>query len=115
MADPLTIVLACATILGAAFVQGITGFGHALLAIGPLSVLLGPKPAVLVLTMLAPIIALAYYAKVRRHVAWAEVLALSVPICLVGMPLGIWLFTVIDSSHLERIVGILLVVFRPLG
>jgi uncharacterized membrane protein YfcA len=111
MVDPLPLAAAVLTILGAAFVQGVTGFAHALLAIGFLSVIFGAREAVLILSLLAPVIAVAIFVKVRREVVWREVLALAVPLCAVGMPLGILAFGVIPERALTRIVGALLVVF----
>ncbi|MEN8151187.1 MAG: sulfite exporter TauE/SafE family protein [Planctomycetota bacterium] len=110
MSEPLTLVLASLAVFVAAFLQGVTGFGHALIAIGFLSALFGPKEAVLVLTLIAPVIAVAYFLKMRREVDWREVACVSLPLCLIGLPLGIWLFDVIEPDHLGRAVGALLIV-----
>ena len=92
MSETELLALGSLAVFAAAFIQGVTGFGHALIAIGFLSALFGPKEAVLILTLVAPVIAVAYFAKVRRQVDWRETLWISLPLCLVGLPLGIWLF-----------------------
>ncbi|MCU0726636.1 MAG: sulfite exporter TauE/SafE family protein [Planctomycetes bacterium] len=109
MAEPLVLLLAAAAIFGAAFVQGVTGFGHALVAIGFLSLLFGAREAVLVLSLLAPPIALAVYLPLRRAVDRREALALALPLCLAGMPLGLLLFGTIPEAALRRVVGVLLI------
>ena len=109
MSEAATLGLSGLVCLAAAFIQGVTGFGHALVAIGFLSFLLGPKEAVLVLSLVAPVIAIAVWLKVRHDVDWREVTLLSLPLCLVGLPLGILLFTAIDATLLTRVVGVILV------
>jgi uncharacterized membrane protein YfcA len=94
----------------AAGVQGVTGFGHALVAIGFLSILLGPKEAILVLTLLAPVIAITLFVKVRRDVAWRETIWLGAAL-LAGIGPGIALFAYLPSGSLRRVVGGLLLVF----
>jgi uncharacterized membrane protein YfcA len=109
MSETTLLVLGSLVVFGAAFVQGVTGFGHALVAIGLLTLLFGAKEAVLILTLVAPVIAIAYFAKVRRKVDWREVTAISIPLCFVGLPLGVFAFKVIDPKALNRAVGVLLV------
>jgi uncharacterized membrane protein YfcA len=109
MAEPLTLLLASVAIFCAAFVQGVTGFGHALVAIGFLAFLFGPREAVLVLSLLAPPIALAIFLPLRHAVDRREALALALPLCLLGMPLGLLLFGTIPEAALRRVVGVLLI------
>lgn len=113
MPDPATLLGAALAIFAAAFVQGVTGFAHALLAIGFLSLLYGSSDAVLILSLLAPVIAVAYFVKVRKEVVWKEALAIALPLCLLGLPLGILAFSVLREyeSVLTMTVGALLVVF----
>jgi uncharacterized membrane protein YfcA len=110
LAPTQTILLAAAVIFGAAFVQGVTGFGHALLAIGLLTLLFGSADAVLILSLMAPAIAVAVFVRHWRRVDWKEVMVIAVPLCLVGMPLGIWLFAVVDKVALTKGVGVFLIV-----
>lgn len=106
----LPIAAAALAVFGAAFVQGVTGFAFGLLTIGFLSFLVGPREAVLLLAFLGPLISISIFWKVRRSTAWREALLLIVPLCAVGLPLGIWCFRVLDAGALGRIVGVLLVV-----
>ena len=69
--DPLILLAAAAAVFFAAGVQGVTGFGHGLLAIGFLSVLYGSRDAILILTLLAPLISVAIF--VRVCVTWRGV------------------------------------------
>jgi len=110
VASAETLFLATAIIFGAAFVQGVTGFGHALLAIGLLAMLFGGKDAVLILSVMAPAIALAVFARHWRRVDWKEVFLIALPMSLIGLPLGILLFTVIDEGALTCGVGIFLII-----
>jgi uncharacterized membrane protein YfcA len=114
MADAQTLILATAIIFGAAFVQGVTGFGHALLAIGLLTLLFGSNDAILILAVMAPAIAIAVYVRHWRRVNWREVLVITLPLCLIGLPLGIWLFKYVDQAGLQgtltRGVGAFLIV-----
>ncbi len=110
MASTETLLLAAAVILGAAFVQGVTGFGHALLAIGLLTMLFGSGEAILILSVMAPAIAIVVFVRHWRRVDWKEVLVVAGPLCLVGLPLGIWLFAYVDKAALTRAVGIFLIV-----
>ena len=77
MADAQTLLLATAIIFGAAFVQGVTGFGHALLAIGLLTLLFGSNDAILILSVMAPAIAIAVYVRHWRKVDWREVMVIA--------------------------------------
>jgi len=110
MTETTLILLGSLVVFAAAFIQGVTGFGHALIAIGFLSALFGTKEAVLILTLVAPVIATAYFVKVRKEMDWREVLTISLPLCLVGLPLGILLFKEINVDHLNRAVGAMLIV-----
>lgn len=100
---------AAAVILGAAFVQGVTGFAHGLLAIGPLILLFGPKEAVLILALVAPVISGVVFVRLFREVEWRETLIVAAPLALVGMPLGILAFQWIDPGALRGIVGVVLI------
>jgi uncharacterized membrane protein YfcA len=110
MAGSETLIPAAAVILGAAFIQGVTGFGHALLAIGLLTMLFGSNDAILILSVLAPAIAIAVFVRHWREVDWREVVVIAVPLCLVGMPLGILLFAYVDQAALTRGIGVFLIV-----
>jgi hypothetical protein len=109
LTDPLTLIAAAGVIAIAAFAQGVTGFGHALIAIGPLAWFFGPREAVLVLTLLAPPISLIVLWRLRRTGPLKEVLALSLPLVFAGMPLGLALFGSIPEAALARAVGAILI------
>ncbi len=113
MADPATLALASLVVFGAAFVQGVTGFAFGLLSLGFLALLFGAGEAVLVLTLVSPLASVLIFLRVRRHVDVREVLKVSLPLCLLGLPLGILCFLHLlhaAPAALTRIVGIVLVV-----
>jgi len=112
MVDPPLLAAAALVIFVAAFVQGVTGFAHALIAIGLLVRIFGVGEAVLILSLLAPVICVVVFVRVRKAVVWREVFALALPCVLVGMPLGIWAFSLLldQKETLTRMVGVLLVV-----
>jgi uncharacterized membrane protein YfcA len=110
LGDPVLLGLAALVTLLAAGVQGVTGFGHALLAIGFLSLLYGARDAILLLTLLAPAIAIVVFLRLRKDVDWRETAWLGIPVLVASVP-GIWLFQVLPTDALRRVVGVLLIVF----
>jgi uncharacterized membrane protein YfcA len=104
------ILLAVLVTLGAAFVQGVTGFGFGLLAVGFFALIFGPREGVLILSVVGPLISLEILVRVRRHLDWRETLWLVLPVTLAGVPLGLLAFGAMDPELLNRSVGALLVV-----
>ncbi len=108
--DPILLLTALAIVFLTAIVQGVTGFGMGLLAIGFLAMLFGAKEGVLLLTLIAPAISIAVFARHWRETDWREVLWLTIPL-VIGTAPGLWLFREIEAAPLRRVVGGLLVVF----
>lgn len=94
----------------AAFVQGVTGFAFGLLAIGALGAIYGMHTAVLILAVVGPFVSLTVWLKVGRPKRWREVVTLLLPLCLLGLPLGLLVYARIDAEALTRVVGGILVV-----
>ncbi|MHC4472614.1 MAG: sulfite exporter TauE/SafE family protein [Planctomycetota bacterium] len=106
----MTLLLAALVSVGAAFVQGVTGFGFGLLVVGFFALLFGPWTGVLVLSVVGPLLSLEIYLRVRKHVDWRETLWLALPVAVVGVPLGVLMFGASEPELLNRIVGVLLIV-----
>ncbi len=108
--DPVLLLTALAVIFLTAIVQGVTGFGMGLLAIGFLAMLFGAKEGVLLLTLIAPAISIVVFVRHWRETDWREVLWLAIPL-VIGTAPGLWLFREIEAAPLRRVVGGLLVLF----
>jgi uncharacterized protein len=94
-----------ATVLAAAFAQGITGLGFALIAAPMLAVVVGPQESVAALCLIAlPITAwssLRHRRAACRAVAIRMVLAASTT-----APAGLWLLSVLSDRVLQGVVGV---------
>ena len=92
----------------AGFVQGLTGFGSALVAIPLLSLLIDIKTAV-PLCVLNGLIITAYLAvKLRNYLDWQKIQPLLIG-SLAGIPVGIILLKEVDSSIIRMVIGGLLI------
>lgn len=94
----------------AAFAQAVSGFGSALVAVPLLSVLAGPRTAVVTITALSIAMTALATVRERRHVEWrvAGTLALT---GLLGMPVGLLLLSTLDARTLTLVIAALVVVF----
>ena len=92
----------------AAFVQGMTGFGAALVAIPLLCVIIDVKLAV-PLCILNGLILTSYMAfKLRRDLDWAKIVPLLLG-SLPGIAVGVLLLKKVDPSVLKMLIGVLLI------
>lgn len=94
-----------AAVFAAAFVQSVAGFGFALLAVPVMATAIDPRVAVVVSTVLGIMSTSAQATQDRRHVepVLARRLILS---SLVGMPLGLVVFLVVDVAVLRIALGL---------
>jgi uncharacterized membrane protein YfcA len=90
----------------AAFAQSVSGFGSALVAVPLLSVLAGPRTAVVTITALSIAMTALATARERRHVQWQVAGALAAT-GLLGMPLGLVLLTALDPRALTLVIAAL--------
>ena len=104
--DPTLLAVGLLTLLLAGLVQGLTGFGFALVCVPVLTLFISPKavaPMIVICGMIGNLI-IVYHA--RRHVqlrhVWPLVLA-----GLVGTPLGAWLLVVLSPDALRLLIGVL--------
>ncbi len=103
-------VLAFCTVLFASFVRGVSGFGAALIMAPVLLLITGSKSIVvvnLILGVIANIIVLCF---TFRHVNLRGIIPMS--LCsLLGIPLGVWVITVITPETLKVFIGAATIVF----
>ena len=103
-------LLAIAAIAGfAATTQSITGFGFALIVVPALTLLLGPKEAVVAMTSIGVPLVAWNALRWRADIQAREALTVTVA-ALVGMPLGLWVLTRANDRLLTAIIGVTILV-----
>lgn len=100
---PLLFMLAGLAAFSAA-VQGLTGLGFSLVGMGLASMVLGPRNANLVWTLLAGPIALSMAWRLRRYAQWQLVGWMLIGLSM-GLPVGVYALAVAPASVLSRIIG----------
>lgn len=109
LSAPLVLMLSGLAAVSAA-VQGLTGIGFALVGMGLASMLVGPRDANMIWTLLAGPVALYMSWRLRRHVHWGMV-AWMLAGMAVGLPFGIHVLAVAPASLLNRLIGGVIGVF----
>jgi uncharacterized membrane protein YfcA len=89
----------------AAATQSITGFGFALIVVPGLTLLLGPKVAVVAMSSIGVPLVVWNAIRWRRDILWREALTTSVA-ALVGMPIGLVVLTRANDQLLTAIIGL---------
>lgn len=97
----------------AAFTQALSGFGFALAAMPPMSVLIGPKAAVITVTALSLAFTVGSSLGQRRHVEWRLASAVSIA-ALAGMPVGWLILTALEERTLRIVIACVVLAFIPL-
>jgi uncharacterized membrane protein YfcA len=93
----------------AAFAQSVSGFGSALVAVPLLSVLAGPRTAVVTITALSIAMTALATVRERRHVQWRVAGTLAAA-GLIGMPVGLVLLTSLGARALTLVIAALVLV-----
>jgi uncharacterized membrane protein YfcA len=89
--------------------RGSTGFGAA--AAMPLMALIIPlKVLIPAWTLIGLTAGLTLLGRDRAHIAWSD-MARLLPSCLVGIAIGLYVFTSLDSATLARGLGVLIVLY----
>jgi uncharacterized membrane protein YfcA len=108
------LLIAIAVVIGvASATQSIVGFGYALLVVPCLTVLLGPKVAVVASTAVGTALVAWNAVRWRTDVRWPEALTVSLA-ALCAMPIGLVVLTRTDDQTLRVVVGVTIVVFTLL-
>jgi uncharacterized membrane protein YfcA len=104
--DPVTLGLLIAILSVAAFVNGTIGLGYALLGVNALAVVLGAKDAVIVISLLAPILSSvqAWYHRVHAPI-WRRLRSLLAG-AFVGSVGGALLLTILPAPAISLALGL---------
>ena len=97
-------VAAAAVIALASFVLGLVGFGNGLVAMALLPFLMSPVTAIALLTIYTIVFSTAIFVPVRRHLLVRPVIDLLAGTA-VGVPVGVFLLTLIPLAALTRLIG----------
>jgi uncharacterized membrane protein YfcA len=107
--SPIVIAYTCVVMIAAYSARGASGFGAA--AAMPLLGLVIPlKILVPSWTLIGVVAGVALFGSDRKHIAWAEMLKL-VPGTLVGIGVGLYVFTLLSSETLAKWLGVLVLVY----
>jgi len=106
----LSWALAFFVVLFAAFIRGVAGFGFALVLAPVLLLIIGPKSAVVVILLLGLITHILALRYDFRNIYLKGIIPMSVG-SLLGIPLGIWIITVISPPVLKILIGCVTVCF----
>jgi uncharacterized protein len=107
--SPLPIVYCCVVMIACYALRGSTGFGAA--AAMPLLGLVIPlKMLIPAWTLVGLVASITLFGRDRRHVAWGDMARLA-PACLVGILVGLYLFTRLDSTALAQGLGVLVLLY----
>jgi uncharacterized membrane protein YfcA len=102
---PASLLGVSAIVLVAAFAQGITGFGFALVAAPLLAVVVGPQESVVALCLIA--LPMTAWSSVRhRRAACRGVAIRMVVAAATTAPAGVWLLSVLSDRVLQAVVGV---------
>jgi uncharacterized membrane protein YfcA len=107
----IALLIAIAVLIAlAAATQSIFGFGYALLVVPCLTVLLGPKVAVVASTSVGTALVAWNSVRWRHDILWREAVTVSIA-ALCAMPLGLIVLTRTDDRTLRLIVGCTIIAF----
>lgn len=108
-----SLAIAAFAVFFAGLSRGFSGFGAALIAMPVLSILYGPVPAVVIMTLLeVPATALLLPA-FMRHANWRAVMPLGIA-SLATIPIGAYVLVVLDAEVMQKAIGILVLIFAAL-
>ena len=102
------VVVATGAALGGVVV-GLAGFGNALAALGVWLLVLPPKVAVPLVAVCSCSAHLASLPEALRQTSWRQTLPIVLA-GLAGVPLGVWLVSVVDIETSKRIIGLAVLV-----
>jgi uncharacterized protein len=103
------LIMVAAAVFAAAFVQSISGFGFALLAVPLMTLKVGTKEAVVITTLLGAGVTL-FQAWHHRHHIDREIARRMTIGAYAGMPLGFWVYVSVDESVLRFMLGVAVLV-----
>jgi uncharacterized membrane protein YfcA len=109
MPDALTFSLIGFIILATHCLEGITGFGSAVVALPFIGLLIGIQPAVPILLLQTWALALIVAIESWRRVAWREYARILVMMAI-GLPVGVWLIKVMPDMQLAWLLAAFMII-----
>lgn len=107
------LIVAAIGVFFAGLSRGFSGFGAALIVMPILSILYGPVPAVVVMTLLEVPATAFLLPSFVKHANWRAVMPLGLA-SLVTIPMGAWVLISLDTETLQRSIAILVLIFAAL-
>lgn len=92
----------------ASFAQSISGFGFSLLSVPIMTLVVSPRDAVIISTLLGAVSTTTQAILDRAHRDWALARRLAVS-AYVGMPAGLVIFVIVSESMLRLVLGVVVV------
>jgi len=108
--DPTTLILIGSITFVASMVNGLCGFGFALVAVPFMMIFLSPKIVIPLITITSLALDALILFEARRHVEWRKVASLMIP-GIAGMLIGIWLLTYLGIGSLKLYIGVIIPLF----
>ncbi len=96
-------------ILFASFIQGMAGFGFALISVPILTLSISPKVLVAIIVLYSAITNIFIIFKVRKFVRLKEIWMLII-FGIMGIPFGTYILKVVDTNIIKLIVGIVIII-----
>jgi uncharacterized membrane protein YfcA len=93
--------------------QAVSGFGFALIGTPLVAILVGPKEAVVGLTMIGIVLVAQLSLRSRGHVEWPVVLVVTAA-AILGMPFGLLVLERADDRTLTAIIAVVVIAFAIL-
>ena len=110
MFDPTTQILIGSIVFIASLVNGLCGFGFALVSVPFMMLFLSPKTVIPLITIASLALGATILLEARRHVEWRKVASLMAP-GIVGMLIGVWLLIYLGIGSLKLYIGVIITLF----
>lgn len=107
--DLAVVIAVCLLAAAAAFTQSLSGFGFSLLIVPPLTLILGPRDAVVAANSLGVITNAITLLRVHDHVDWRLGTTLFLA-AAVGMPFGLLALVLVPRDALQVIIAVTVIV-----
>lgn len=103
--SPWAVLATLASLLLAAFTQGVTGFGFGMVGMALLPFFSDVRQASVIVGMFSLVTTSSVLFSVRRHFNWRDFLFPALGM-IAGIPLGVYALMLLDASLIRRLVGV---------
>lgn len=107
--DPWTVASVCALAAAAAFTQSLSGFGFSLFIVPPLTLILGPRDAVVTANALGLLVNGITLQRLHEHVDWRLGITLFAA-AAIGMPFGLLALMFVPRDALQVLIAVTVLV-----